>query len=131
MTKNGEDFKNQLRKLEKMRDGVVVREGTKVITQDELSGNNTSKAKTFLREVPSSIDKNIYHHIGIYIFKVSILKKFVNLNQTKNENLQNLEQLRAMDNNISIDVVLANSTPIGIDTEEDFIEIKKLMEYKS
>ena len=103
----------------------------KVITQDELSGNNTSKAKTFLREVPSSIDKNIYHHIGIYIFKVSILKKFVNLNQTKNENLQNLEQLRAMDNNISIDVVLANSTPIGIDTEEDFIEIKKLMEYKS
>ena len=36
-----------------------------------------------------------------------------------------------MDNNISIDVVLANSTPIGIDTMEDFIEIKKLMEYKS
>ena len=103
----------------------------KVITKDILSVNSISKAKTFLREVPSSIYKNIYHHIGIYIFKVSILKKFVNLKQTKNENLQNLEQLRAMDNNISIDVVLANSTPIGIDTMEDFIEIKKLMEYKS
>ena len=43
---------------------------------------------------------------------------------------QNLEQLRALDNNIFIDVILANSTPIGVDTNEDYIEIKKLMEYK-
>ena len=34
------------------------------------------------------------------------------------------------ENNINIDVVLANSAPIGIDTEKDYIEIKKLMEYK-
>ena len=42
-----------------------------------------------------------------------------------------LEQLRALDNNISIMVALAKSSPIGIDTKEDYIAIKKIMEYKS
>jgi 3-deoxy-manno-octulosonate cytidylyltransferase (CMP-KDO synthetase) len=42
-----------------------------------------------------------------------------------------LEQLRALDNNIKINVALAKSSPIGVDTEEDLIAIKKIMEYKS
>ena len=66
----------------------------------------------------------------IYIYKVSTLEKFVNLKQTKNEIDQRLEQLRAIDNNIEINVILANSSPIGVDTEEDFLEIKKIMNYK-
>jgi len=65
------------------------------------------------------------------MYKISILQKFVNLRQTQNEISQNLEQLRAMENNITIDVILANSSPIGVDTNEDYLEIKKLMEYKS
>jgi 3-deoxy-manno-octulosonate cytidylyltransferase (CMP-KDO synthetase) len=44
---------------------------------------------------------------------------------------QKLEQLRALENNIEIDIILANSSPIGVDTTEDFLEIKKLIEYKS
>ena len=47
-------------------------------------------------------------------------------------NLKNkLEQLRALDNNIKINVARAKSSPIGVDTEEDFLAIKKIMEYKS
>ena len=42
-----------------------------------------------------------------------------------------LEQLRALDNNIKINVGLVKSPSIGIDTEEDFVAIKKIMEYKS
>jgi 3-deoxy-manno-octulosonate cytidylyltransferase (CMP-KDO synthetase) len=38
--------------------------------------------------------------------------------------------MRAIDNNIEINVILANSSPIGVDTEEDFLEIKKIMNYK-
>ncbi len=48
-----------------------------------------------------------------------------------NEIDNRLEQLRALDNNIKINVALAKSSPIGLDTEEDFVAIKKLMEYKS
>ena len=59
------------------------------------------------------------------------LKKFVNLKQTKNEIKSRLEQLRAMDNNIKISVALAKSSPIGVDTKEDYLALKKIMEYKS
>ena len=102
----------------------------KVITREELSNDNFSKAISFSREILNNRSKFLYHHIGVYIYKSSILKKFINLNQTKNETNQRLEQLRAIDNNIEIDVVLANSEPIGVDTPEDYLEIKKLMEYK-
>ena len=70
-------------------------------------------------------------HIGIYCYKFSILKNFVNLKQTKNEIKNRLEQLRAIDNNIKINVALAKSSPIGVDTEEDYLALKKNMEYKS
>ena len=58
-------------------------------------------------------------------------KNFVSLNQSSNEVKNNLEQLRALDNGIKIFVALAKSSPIGIDTQEDFVAIKKIMEYKS
>ena len=101
----------------------------KVITEEDISKKNISRAKNFLREVLFN-NKNIYHHIGIYMYRVSTLKKFVNLKQSKNEIKQKLEQLRAIDNKIEISVILANSLPIGVDTEEDYLEIKKIMNYK-
>jgi len=58
-------------------------------------------------------------------------KKFVHLDQSKNEIENRLEQLRALDNNIDINVSLAMSSPIGVDTEEDYLALKKIMEYKN
>ena len=103
----------------------------KVITNEKLSKENMSRANTFSREVLFNNNTNIYHHIGIYMYNVSTLEKFVNLKQSKNEIDQRLEQLRAIDNNIEINVVLANSSPIGVDTKEDFLAIKKIMNYKN
>ncbi len=88
----------------------------KVITDKELSNENSSKANDFSRKVLKNDYINIYHHIGIYMYKSQILEKFVNFKQTENEISQKLEQLRAIDNNIQIDVNLANSSPIGVDT---------------
>ena len=51
--------------------------------------------------------------------------------QTKNEIKNRLEQLRALDNNIKINVTLSKSSPIGVDTKEDYLALKKIMEYKS
>ena len=102
----------------------------KVITDKEIDKNNTSKAIKFSRKIKNYDKKNVYQHIGIYIYKPSILKKFVQLQQTKSEKRERLEQLRALQNNIKIDVVFANSKAIGVDTKKDYIEIKKLMEYK-
>ena len=108
----------------------VVQNIVKVATNEELEENKLSTAISFSREVSKTI-QNIYHHIGIYIYNVAYLKKFVQLRQTQNEKIQRLEQLRAIDNNIEINVILANSSPIGVDTEEDFLELKKIMNYKT
>ncbi|MDA8846972.1 3-deoxy-manno-octulosonate cytidylyltransferase, partial [Candidatus Pelagibacter sp.] len=85
----------------------------------------------FTRDSFSKNNQNIYHHIGIYSYKTSILKKFVSLDQTLSEKQNRLEQLRALDNNLKISVALANFSPIGVDTKEDYLAIKKIMEYKS
>ena len=103
----------------------------KVITKEKLEKNNFTKAINFSRKNLSKQNSNIYHHIGIYAYKISVLEKFINLNQTKNEIENHLEQLRALDNNITIMVALAKSSPIGVDTKEDFLAIKKIMEYKT
>ena len=103
----------------------------KVICNENIEKNNFSRAKSFLRSLDNKKLNNTYHHIGIYIYKVSALKKFVGLNQSQNEKALKLEQLRALDNNMKIDVIFANSSPIGVDTHEDYLEIKKLMEYKA
>ncbi len=103
----------------------------KVITQDNLNQKNFSLALNFTRKNLSKNYKNIYHHIGIYSYRVAALEKFINLPQTKNEKENRLEQLRALDNKMKINVVLAKSSPIGVDTEEDYLAIKKIMEYKS
>ena len=100
----------------------------KVITQNNLEVDPFSNAKTFLRKSEDVL--NIYHHIGIYCYSSEILKKFVELTQSKNEIENRLEQLRALDNNIKINVALANKAPIGVDTEEDYLALKKIMEYK-
>ena len=100
----------------------------KVITKENLNNDGFSKAKNFLRK--SLEVTNIYHHIGIYCYSIETLKKFVQLNQSKNEIENRLEQLRALDNNIEINVALASSSPIGVDTKEDYLALKKNMEYK-
>ena len=102
----------------------------KVNTKEQLDDQNFPEAINFSRKI-SEEGKNIYHHLGIYCFKQETLKDFVSLNQSSNEIRDRLEQLRALDNNIKINVALAKSSPIGVDTEEDFLAIKKIMEYKS
>ena len=101
----------------------------KVITKKNLNEDEFSEADTFLRS--SSKIANIYHHIGIYCYSAETLKKFVELNQSKNEIENRLEQLRALDNNIAINVALTNFSPIGVDTKEDYLVLKKIMEYKA
>ena len=101
----------------------------KVITENTLEDKNFPRGISFLRK--SEQIENIYHHIGVYCYSKDTLERFVQLNQSKNEMENRLEQLRALDNNIDINVSLAKSSPIGVDTEEDYLALKKIMEYKN
>ena len=102
----------------------------KVKTKENFDNSNFPEAVNFMRKILEQ-KENIYHHLGIYCYQKETLEKFVSFNQTPNEIKNKLEQLRALDNNIKINVALAKSSPIGVDTQEDFVAIKKIMEYKS
>ena len=130
MIKNNSDIGTLASEIKK--DAILANENiVKVITEKKLENNNFVKALNFLRKDLKKDNSNIYHHIGIYCYKVSVLEKFINLDQTKNEIENCLEQLRALDNNIKINVALAESSPIGVDTKEEYLALKKIMEYKS
>ena len=130
MIENNSDIGTLASKIKK--DTMLTNENiVKVITEKKLKNSNFVRAVNFLRKGIKKQDSNIYHHIGIYCYKVSTLEKFINLDQTKNEIKNRLEQLRGLDNNIKINVALAESSPIGVDTKEDYLALKKIMEYKS
>ena len=102
----------------------------KVKTYKKINRETFSVAKNFFRISKKNKNKNenCYQHIGIYIYKFEILKLFVSLKQTLREKKLKLEQLRALDNQIPINVVLAETKPMGIDTKADFVKFKKILE---
>ena len=102
----------------------------KVITEESLDDTKFPRAINFTRKLNKE-NNQAYHHLGIYCYNVEILKRFISFKQSQNEIENRLEQLRALDNNINVNVALAKSSPIGVDTKEDFMAIKKIMEYKS
>ena len=137
------DYKNIQSANIPLRNGYEIGTIATNISSNEIKNENITKVSVDWKEegvVGNSLDffksiktevKNIHQHVGIYSFKPSALKKFISLPPSKNEIDKKLEQLRALDNNIKINVALTNSPPIGVDTMEDYVAIKKLMEYKS
>lgn len=82
-------------------------------------------AKDFKRAVDDVTDLSIYKHLGIYGFLKNTLEHFVSLERSVKEKQRSLEQMRALDNNISIKAVLTEFNNFSIDTQEDYSLIKK------
>ena len=89
--------------------------------------NNFDNALDFFRLKNINAENFYYHHVGIYGYQYETLKKFISLKRSDNEISRSLEQMRAMDNNISISVGLTDSYPLGVDTIEDLEEIRNIM----
>ena len=99
----------------------------KVEMEEILKGDDFLKAKDFFRIKKDSNHEKIYHHIGIYAFTNIALTKYVKLARSKLEIQRNLEQMRALENNLIIKVGLSDSLPLSVDTEEDLEKISKEM----
>lgn len=111
--KNKEDF---------MDENIV-----KVVTKNKISNKTTQEALNFYRVIKNINVSNIYHHFGIYLFRFSALENFVALKKSQNELNYRMEQLRAIDNNMKIEVILANYFSSGIDTKKDLDEYIKIL----
>jgi 3-deoxy-manno-octulosonate cytidylyltransferase (CMP-KDO synthetase) len=68
-----------------------------------------------------------YHHIGLYAYKRAALERFVKLPPSVNEQRERLEQLRALDNGMHIDVVVVGGVPLGVDTVEDLEKARTML----
>jgi len=112
-----------LRNKDEINDTNIV----KVQVEDKLKNDNFLKAKDFFRIKNNPSIEKIYHHIGIYAFTKAALTKYVNLSRSKLEIERNLEQMRAMENDMTINVGLHDSLPLGVDTREDLIKVSKEM----
>ena len=109
----------------KNKDEITDTNIVKVHVDQGLKNDNFLDAKNFFRLKKDLKNEKIYHHIGIYAFTSAALSKYVKLPRSKLEIERNLEQMRAMENNMTIKVGLSNSTPLGVDTEEDLKRVSK------
>ncbi len=93
--------------------------------------NNLEEAIYFSRsKIPYHRDHNengtYFGHLGIYAFTKKSLNKFCSLNPSKLENIEKLEQLRAIDNGFKIAMVKVESKSFGIDTQDDLNRALKI-----
>jgi 3-deoxy-manno-octulosonate cytidylyltransferase (CMP-KDO synthetase) len=70
---------------------------------------------------------SFFHHIGLYAYRRAALERFVGLPPSKNEQREQLEQLRAMDDGMRIDVAIVDTVPLGVDTPEDLETARALL----
>ena len=99
----------------------------KVQIDQKLKNESFLIAKDFFRVRKEANNEKIYHHIGIYAFTNIALTKYVKFARSKLEKERNLEQMRAIENNMIIKVGLSDSQPLSVDTEEDLKKIRKEM----
>jgi len=77
------------------------------------------RALYFTRATAPFGDGPLYHHIGLYAFRRAALARFVALPPSPLERREKLEQLRALEAGMRIDVACVETVPLGVDTPED------------
>ena len=98
----------------------------KVLVKEKLEPGIFVKALDFVR-INNMKEFQAYHHIGIYAFTNKALLRYVGLKRSKLELERKLEQLRALEDGMSIHVGYVESSPLSVDTKRDLDEIKRIM----
>ncbi|PKA39974.1 3-deoxy-manno-octulosonate cytidylyltransferase [Rhizobium sullae] len=85
------------------------------------------KALYFTRTTAPNGKGPLYHHIGLYAYRRAALEKFVSLPPSTLEKRESLEQLRALEAGMRIDVEIVKSIPLGVDTPADLEKARRLL----
>jgi 3-deoxy-manno-octulosonate cytidylyltransferase (CMP-KDO synthetase) len=114
---------------------------TPIVDQHEVDDRNVVKAVLSLgpgqtvgralyfsrRPVPGG-EGPLWHHIGIYAYRRAALERFVSLKPSPLEKRESLEQLRALENGMSIAAAVVDTLPLGVDTPADLARIRAAMQ---
>jgi 3-deoxy-manno-octulosonate cytidylyltransferase (CMP-KDO synthetase) len=85
------------------------------------------RALYFTRATAPAGEGPLYHHIGLYAFRRAALENFVKLPPSPLERRERLEQLRALEAGMRIDVALVDSVPLGVDTPADLEKARAML----
>jgi len=77
------------------------------------------RALYFTRATAPAGDGPLYHHIGLYAYRRAALERFVKLPPSPLEQREKLEQLRALEAGMRVDVAIVETVPLGVDTPQD------------
>jgi 3-deoxy-manno-octulosonate cytidylyltransferase (CMP-KDO synthetase) len=90
-------------------------------------GATQGRALYFSRATVPTGEGEHYHHIGLYAFRRASLTRFVDLPVSGLEQRERLEQLRALEAGMRIDVALVDTVPLGVDTPADLERARALL----
>ena len=90
-------------------------------------GEGLLRALYFTRVTAPYGDGPLYHHIGLYAWRRSALQRFVSLPPSTLEKRESLEQLRALEDGMRIDVAIVDSVPLGVDTPADLERARQIL----
>ena len=90
-------------------------------------GDGLLRALYFTRATAPYGEGPLYHHIGLYAWRRSALQRFVSLKPSTLEKRESLEQLRALENGMRIDVAIVDSVPLGVDTPADLERARQIL----
>lgn len=88
-------------------------------------GERHLRALYFTRATAPHGDGLLFHHIGLYVYRRSALERFVSLPPSTLETREKLEQLRALEAGMRIDVAIVDGVPLGVDTPEHLDEARR------
>jgi 3-deoxy-manno-octulosonate cytidylyltransferase (CMP-KDO synthetase) len=91
---------------------------------------NRLRALYFTRATAPSGDGPLYHHIGIYAYRRTALERFVSIRPTPLELREKLEQLRALESGMRIDVSIVDTVPLGVDTPADLDRARQIIQLR-
>jgi 3-deoxy-manno-octulosonate cytidylyltransferase (CMP-KDO synthetase) len=94
-------------------------------------GARSGRALYFTRATAPSGEGPLFHHIGIYAYRRDALERFVGLPPSPLEKREKLEQLRALEAGMRIDVAVVDTVPLGVDTPEDLERARNALETAS
>jgi len=90
-------------------------------------GPGRLRALYFTRATAPAGEGPLYHHIGLYAFRRAALERFVKLPPSPLERREKLEQLRALEAGMRIDVAVVGTVPLGVDTPEDLEKARVML----
>ncbi len=94
-------------------------------------GGRRLRALYFTRATAPTGDGPRYHHIGLYAYRRGALQRFVRLPPSPLEKQEKLEQLRALEAGMRIDVTIVDTVPRGVDTPADLETARRMLKLRS